>query len=114
MIEIDGRQWLQMDEVLDTLHISKSTFTAVRRRHGGPDGQLRLGRRLYWNRASLAAWLHDCEGSSDITPAPRAEPPAHAEPVRQQASATEQPYALARQPIDLYAGVGEVVDYGAR
>lgn len=106
MIELAGRQWLDMNEVLGILQVSRSTWTHIRQRGGGPGGQLRMGRKLFWSRDSLLTWLHDCEGSSDLGPAPA---PA-AEPV--PARAHGAPPAPPRR--DPYAGVGEPVMRGAR
>jgi predicted DNA-binding transcriptional regulator AlpA len=109
LITLGTTQWLDMTEVCETLQISRSTWEAVRRRHGGPPaGQLQLGRKLWWDRDALLDWLHDCETSSDIgTPAPRA--PETARAGRQRGGA---PMATAsRSP---FSAIGEVVDMSPR
>lgn len=122
MIEIGSEQWLDMDEVLGALQISRSTWNHVRQRHGGPqDGMLRLGRKLWWNRDALVAWLHTCEDSSDIdAPAPRPEVPlAPAEVIRyyrdrpvarpEPGSPDYTDYSRSYRPNDIYQGIGEPI-----
>jgi hypothetical protein len=111
------RAGLDMDEVLGTLQISRSTRNHVRQRHGGPqDGMLRLGRKLWWNRDALVAWLHTCGDSSDIdAPALRPEvPPAPVDATRyypDRPVARPEPdnpaYSRSYRPSDIYQGIGE-------
>lgn len=124
MIEIANELYLDQQEVLSTLAISKGTWLNLRRRHGGPQGgQLRLGKRLYMRQSVLREWALYCEESTDITHTPRASAPAEpitaapATPAPAPAPARLRgvPVAQKQRPsLSPFAGVGEVVDLGPR
>jgi predicted DNA-binding transcriptional regulator AlpA len=64
MIEVNGEQWLDTTEVLDTLKISRSTLYAMRKRGevtGTGPNNIKLGRCLYFSQRSLLAWMHEQE-----------------------------------------------------
>lgn len=63
MLKIDDEQWLDTDEVTDTLHISRSTLLGLRKNGTGPKN-VKLGKRLYFNERALVEWLHDHEESA--------------------------------------------------
>jgi hypothetical protein len=112
MIQLIDTQWLDQDEVLSALQISKSTWMNLRRRHSGPqDGQLRLGRRLYWNQRKLLDWLDDCEVSSDIdAPAPAAAPAFAEVTPKCGIPVAPEPSGYRSRTRGLYDGLGEPVD----